>query len=159
MLRFCHYERLSRVSLLPDSDPGTGLDLIGDLLHFGKEGRTGGGVDTELPGGKGEDGVVHLRELLYFRLDLGGAVGAVDIFQVVDHIRGLGISGSDFDHCAGLDLISDLLHFGKESRAGGGVDPSCLVAKVRTASSTSGSSFIFASILAEQLAQSIFSRL
>ena len=67
--------------------------------------------------------VVHLRELLYFRLDLGGAVGAVDIFQVVDNIRGLGISESDLDHCAGLDLIGDLLHFGKESRAGGGVDP------------------------------------
>ena len=111
------------LSLLPDRDPGTRLDLIGDLLHFGKEGRTGRGIDPELPGGKGEDGVVHLRKLLYFRLDLGGAVGAVDIFQVVDHIRGLGISGSDLDHCAGLDLIGDVLQVRKEGCTGRGIDP------------------------------------
>ena len=69
-------------SLLPDRDPGTGSMLSAISCILGKEGRTGGGVDTELPGGKGEDGVVHLRELLYFRLDLGGAVGAVDIFRL-----------------------------------------------------------------------------
>ena len=65
----------------------------------------------------------------------------------------------DRDPGTGLDLIGDLLHFGKEGRTGGGVDPELPGGKVRTASSTSGSSFIFASILAEQLAQSIFSKL
>ena len=65
-----------------------GLDLISDLLHFGKESRAGGGVDPELSGGKGEDGVVHLRELLYFRFDLGRAVGAVNVFHHIDRTGG-----------------------------------------------------------------------
>ena len=57
-------------------------------MHFGKESRAGGGVDPELPGGKGENGVVHLRELLYFRFDLGRAVGAVNVFHHINRTGG-----------------------------------------------------------------------
>ena len=63
----------------PDLNERAGFNPVGNFLHFGKQGCSGRGVNTELPGGKGEDGILHFRELTDFSFYFGGTVGTVDI--------------------------------------------------------------------------------
>ena len=71
-------------SLIADSNGGAWLHVVGDFLELRKKLRALGGVNAELFRRKGQNRVVHLRQLPDFFFNFGGAVGTVDVADRID---------------------------------------------------------------------------
>jgi hypothetical protein len=68
----------------------------GDLHQFGNQRIRVSGGEPQLLGGEGDDGLLHLGVGIELCLDLGGAVGAVQIFDDV-YLSGHREPSFDFD--------------------------------------------------------------
>ena len=76
------------VMMVPMAVPGTDDDFAfhspGDLRQLGDQTVRVLGGEPELFRGEGDRGFLHLGQGIEFGFDLGGAVGAVQIFEDVD---------------------------------------------------------------------------
>ena len=69
--------------MLPGVDFSSGFHRPGDFCQLGQQGIRIRCGEPQLAGSEGDGGLLHFREVIEFRFNLGGAVGTIQVFDDV----------------------------------------------------------------------------